>query len=35
MQLMKLAASEKDRNAIIKSQSGEEIYDIIKKYSID
>jgi len=35
MQLMKLAASEKDRNAIINSQSGEEIYDIIKKYSID
>ena len=35
MQLMKLAASEKDRNAIIKSQSGEEIYNIIKKYSID
>jgi len=35
MQLMKLAASEKDRNAIINSQSGGEIYDIIKKYSID
>ena len=35
MQLMKLAASEKDRNAIIEAQSIEEIYDIIKKYSID
>jgi len=35
MQLMKLAASEKDRNAIIEAQSNEEIYNIIKKYSID
>lgn len=35
MQLMKLARSEKDRNAIIDSRSIEGIYDIIKKYSTD
>ena len=35
MQLMKLAGSDEDRNAMIKSQSIDEIYDIIKKYSIE
>ena len=35
MQLMKLARSEQDRTRIIQSQSVDEIYDIIKKYSID
>ncbi|WP_172369987.1 BglG family transcription antiterminator [Sporosarcina jiandibaonis] len=34
-QLMKLAQSEKDRYEMIQSQSIEDIYDIIKKYSID
>lgn len=34
-QLMKLARTEKDRNDMIQSQSIEDIYDIIKKYSID
>ena len=35
MQLMKFAGSEEDREAMIKSQSIEDIYDMIKKYSVD
>ena len=35
MQLMKLARSEQDRTKIIESQSVDEIYEIIKKYSED
>lgn len=35
MQLMKLAGAEEDRETMIKSQSIEEIYGIIKKYSVD
>ncbi|WP_099159544.1 BglG family transcription antiterminator [Virgibacillus ndiopensis] len=35
MQLMKLAGTEEDRNAVIHASSVEEIYSIIKKYSLD
>lgn len=35
MQLMRFAGSEEDRKTMIKSQSIEDIYDMIKKYSVD
>lgn len=35
MQLMKLASSADDRQAMINAQSVEDVYDIIKRYSID
>ncbi|UJL47394.1 BglG family transcription antiterminator [Virgibacillus sp. NKC19-16] len=35
MQLMKLAGSERDRKRVINASSAEEIYEIIKLYSVD